>query len=64
MQHAATRATKIRLAWSDQKAIHSIMVFPRSHGVGTSRVVRICKTYGAVGDGISEANAIFLGCGC
>ena len=41
------RASKIRLAWSDQKAIREIMVFLQSHGVGTSRAVRIYKTYGA-----------------
>src|SRR5829696_7624160 len=35
------RASKIRLAWSDQKAIREIMVFLQSHGVGTSRAVRI-----------------------
>ncbi len=41
------RASRIRLAWSDQKAIREIMVFLQSHGVGTSRAVRIYKTYGA-----------------
>ena len=33
-------------AWSEQKAIREIMVFLQSHGVGTSRSVRIYKTYG------------------
>ena len=33
-------------AWSEQKAIREIMVFLQSYGVGTSRSVRIYKTYG------------------
>jgi exodeoxyribonuclease V alpha subunit len=33
-------------AWAEQKAIREIMVFLQSHGVGTSRAVRIYKTYG------------------
>jgi exodeoxyribonuclease V alpha subunit len=41
------RATRITAAWADQKAIREIMVFLQSHGVGTSRAVRIYKTYGA-----------------
>lgn len=41
------RAAKITSAWADQKAIREIMVFLQSHGVGTSRAVRIFKTYGA-----------------
>ncbi|ALG70098.1 recombinase RecD [Azospirillum thiophilum] len=40
------RAAKITSAWADQKAIREIMVFLQSHGVGTSRAVRIFKTYG------------------
>src|SRR4029450_3939356 len=35
----------LRLAWSDQKAIREIMGFLQSHGVATSRTVRIYKTY-------------------
>jgi exodeoxyribonuclease V alpha subunit len=41
------RVEKITSGWSDQKAIREIMVFLQSHGVGTSRAVRIYKTYGA-----------------
>ncbi|MFP6759209.1 MAG: helix-hairpin-helix domain-containing protein, partial [Alphaproteobacteria bacterium] len=41
------RVAKITSGWSDQKAIREIMVFLQSHGVGTSRAVRIYKTYGA-----------------
>ena len=33
--------------WNDQKANREIMVFLRSHGVGTARAVRIYKTYGS-----------------
>src|SRR5439155_10907911 len=41
-----TRRRKIKAAWSEQKVIREIMVFLHSHGVGTSRAVRIYKTYG------------------
>jgi exodeoxyribonuclease V alpha subunit len=41
------RAARIAEAWADQRAIRDIMVFLHSHGVGTSRAVRIFKTYGA-----------------
>ena len=41
------RAESIVAAWADQKAIREIMIFLHSHGVGTSRAVRIFKTYGA-----------------
>lgn len=40
------RVEKITSAWAEQKAIREIMVFLQSHGVGTSRAVRIYKTYG------------------
>jgi exodeoxyribonuclease V alpha subunit len=40
------RRRKIKAAWTEQKAIRQIMVFLHSHGVGTSRAVRIYKTYG------------------
>jgi exodeoxyribonuclease V alpha subunit len=41
------RAERIRKGWADQKVIREIMLFLHSHGVGTSRAVRIFKTYGA-----------------
>ena len=41
------RVERITSGWADQQAIREIMVFLQSHGVGTSRVVRIYKTYGA-----------------
>ena len=40
------RAKRIISGWADQKAIREIMVFLHSHGVSTSRAVRIFKTYG------------------
>lgn len=33
-------------AWAEQKIVREIMVFLQSYGVGTSRAVRIYKTYG------------------
>ena len=41
-----TRRRKIRDAWDEQRVIRDIMVFLHSHGVSTSRAVRIYKTYG------------------
>ncbi|MGD0635885.1 MAG: ATP-dependent RecD-like DNA helicase [Beijerinckiaceae bacterium] len=40
------RAGKIAAGWAEQKAVRDIMVFLHSHGVSTSRAVRIFKTYG------------------
>lgn len=40
------RQTQVTSAWAEQKVIREIMVFLQSHGVGTSRSVRIYKTYG------------------
>ena len=40
------RKERVTSAWAEQKAIREIMVFLQSHGVGTSRAVRIYKTYG------------------
>ena len=41
------RADAIIAGWAEQRAIREIMIFPHTHGVGTSRAVRIFKTYGA-----------------
>jgi exodeoxyribonuclease V alpha subunit len=41
-----TRRRRIKEAWAEQKVIRDIMVFLHSHGVSTSRAVRIYKTYG------------------
>jgi exodeoxyribonuclease V alpha subunit len=40
------RRMRVVEAWAEQKVIRDIMVFLQSHGVGTSRAVRIYKTYG------------------
>ncbi len=42
-----TRLQRITFGWAEQKVIREIMVFLQAHGVGTSRAVRIFKTYGA-----------------
>jgi exodeoxyribonuclease V alpha subunit len=42
-----TRLARITAGWAEQKVIREIMVFLQGHGVGTSRAVRIFKTYGA-----------------
>jgi exodeoxyribonuclease V alpha subunit len=41
------RAERIEKGWAEQKVIREILLFLHSHGVGTSRAVRIFKTYGA-----------------
>ena len=38
------RRKRIKEAWAEQKVIREIMVFLHSHGVSTSRAVRIYKT--------------------
>src|SRR5947209_338362 len=40
------RIQRIRESWREQKAVRAIMLFLQAHGVGTSRAVRIYKTYG------------------
>jgi len=41
------RAERIIAGWAEQKIIREIMLFLHSNGIGTSRAVRIYKTYGA-----------------
>jgi exodeoxyribonuclease V alpha subunit len=41
------RAERITAGWAEQQIIREIMLFLHSNGVGTSRAVRIYKTYGA-----------------
>lgn len=41
------RRLKIKGAWAEQKVVRQIMLFLHSHGVSTSRAVRIFKLYGA-----------------
>ena len=40
------RRNRIKEAWKEQKVVREIMVFLHSHGVSTSRAVRVYKTYG------------------
>jgi exodeoxyribonuclease V alpha subunit len=40
------RKARVAAAWAEQKVVREIMVFLQSHGVGTTRAVRIYKTYG------------------
>src|SRR5918994_3281703 len=41
------RAARVVAGWAGQKVIREIMLFLQSNGVGTSRAVRIYKTYGS-----------------
>ena len=41
-----TRRKRIKAAWDEQKVVRDIMLFLHSNGVGTSRAVRIYRTYG------------------
>lgn len=41
------RAARIVAGWAEQKVIRVIMLFLHANGVGTSRAVRVYKTYGA-----------------
>jgi exodeoxyribonuclease V alpha subunit len=41
------RAARIQAGWAEQKVVREIMLFLHSHDVGTSRALRIFKTYGA-----------------
>ncbi len=40
------RKQRVVEGWAEQKAVREIMVFLQSYGIGTSRAVRIYKTYG------------------
>ena len=53
------RAERIRRGWADQKVIREIMLFLHGHGVGTSRSLRIFKTYGQ--DAIQSSRRIRTG---
>ncbi len=43
----AKRAPRIAAGWAEQKAMREIMLVLHANGVGTSRAVRIYKTYGS-----------------
>ena len=40
------RTARIIAGWAEQKIVREIMLFLHANGVGTSRAVRIYKTYG------------------
>jgi exodeoxyribonuclease V alpha subunit len=40
------RRQQIKAAWAEQKVVRDIMVFLHSHGISTSRALRIYKLYG------------------
>ncbi len=50
------RAARIVAGWAEQKVVREIMLFLHAHGVGTSRAVRIYKTYGAEAVAIISEN--------
>ncbi len=54
------RRRQIKEAWAEQKVIRQIMVFLHSHGVSTSRAVRIYKTYGENAIEVVRANPYTL----
>ena len=55
------RAERIVGGWAEQKVIREIMLFLHSNGVGTSRAVRIYKTYGADAVQLISENPLPLG---
>lgn len=54
------RRKTIKDAWAQQRVIREIMVFLHSHGVSTSRAVRIYKTYGDEAIAKVQANPYLL----
>jgi len=54
------RRRRIKAAWAEQRVIRDIMVFLHSNGVGTSRAVRIYKTYGDQAIATIQANPYVL----
>jgi len=40
------RLTKIKASWAEQKTVRDIMLFLHSHGISTTRALRIQKVYG------------------
>ena len=50
------RADRIAAGWAEQKVVREIMLFLHANGVGTSRAVRIFKTYGAEAVAIISQN--------
>jgi exodeoxyribonuclease V alpha subunit len=42
-----TRATAIKQAWEDQRALREVMIFLQTYGVGAAQCVRLVSRYGA-----------------
>jgi exodeoxyribonuclease V alpha subunit len=55
-----TRRARIKAAWTEQRVVRDIMLFLHSHGVSTSRAVRIYKTYGEMAIDKVRANPYAL----
>lgn len=51
----AGRRQQIKSAWAEQKTVRDIMVFLHSHGISTSRALRVYKLYGE--DAIARVRA-------
>ncbi len=54
------RRREIKQAWAAQRVVREIMVFLHSHGVGSSRAVRIYKFYGEAAIETVRANPYLL----
>ena len=59
----AKRAARIIAGWAEQKVIREIMLFLHANGVGTSRAVRIYKTYGSDAVRVISENPVSSGQG-
>lgn len=54
------RRQQIKAAWAEQRAVREIMVFLHSHGVSTSRALRVFKLYGEEAIARVRANPYLL----
>ena len=56
----AKRAEQIQKAWTEQRAIQSIMLFLQSHGISSGQAVRIYKQYGDAAAATLRKNPYWL----
>lgn len=56
----AGRRRQIKEAWAEQRTVRDIMVFLHSHGISTSRALRVYKLYGEDAIGRVRANPYLL----
>ncbi len=54
------RRQQIKAAWAEQKTVRDIMVFLHSHGISTSRALRVFKLYGEEAIARVRANPYLL----